>query len=195
MKQKQQNCAGNFSSIICLGKNIENKSPSEILYQTTIKKENKENSKKQLIKELKNYISTAQILYSSEDELRKIRYFLYKNKTPQEKIEYIQNLLLKHANNVGLNQAIKDLQRSLSILNKNRKNSPINSKNILKEDGIFGEKTKATLKNICKNFDLFTIKKYFLKGIINNIIFDTKNKQNIDTEELIYTTIKVLKEY
>ena len=104
------------------------------------------------------------------------------------------NSFKKHCNNIGFSQAIKDLQRGLSILNKNRKNSPIEAKNILIEDGIYGTKTKAAFKNACNNYSSRIIKKYFLKGIINNIIFDTKNNYNINSEDLLYKTTKDLKE-
>ena len=103
----------------------------------------------------------------------------------QEKINEIKAFLIPHIQLVGQEQAIKDLQRGLSILNKNRKASPIKAKNALKTDGIWGNKTQACLCDICKNYTLKIIKKYIKKGIQNNIIFDTKNNSDIDTSKLL----------
>lgn len=195
MNKNRQFCVANFSNAICLGKDILEQKPSEILYEISNKNKVEQKIKNKLINELAEFLTPAQILYSSLDDLKKIKYFLYKNKTPKESFKYLENMLLKHINNVGEIQAIKDLQRGLSILNKNRRKSPIEVKNILIEDGIFGPKTKNALENACKTYSLNVIKKYFLKGIINNIIFDTKNNQNIDTIQMINDVIEKLKGY
>ena len=79
-------------------------------------------------------------------------------------------------------------------MNKNKKNCIIEAKNILKEDGIYGEKTKASLYEACKNYNSRVIKKYILKGVLNNIIFNTKNKINIDTRKLLNDTKLSLEE-
>lgn len=177
------------------GKEIEFEPLEKILYKNSIDKKLNEKRKNKLINELGDNLSNAEILYSSIDDLKRIRYFLYKNKTPQEAKEYILKLIKKHSAKVGLEQATKDLQRGLSILNKNRKNSPIEAKNILVEDGIFKDKTKATLEDVCKNYSLNVIKKYILIGIMNNIIFDTKNKSEIDTKKMLKEVVGNLRGY
>ena len=68
------------------------------------------------------------------------------------------------------------------------------AKNVLKEDGIYGEKTKASLYKVCKNYNSRVIKKYILKGVLNNIIFNTKNETNIDTQKLLNDTKLSLEE-
>ena len=168
---------------------------SKLLYGNKPKEKKVDFKLNELLFELKDFLTPAQMLYPNKLELMKQRYFLYQNKTQKEKREYIKKLILRHANNVGKIQAIKDLQRGLSILNKNRRNSPIEAKNILKEDGIIGPKTKASLDDICQNYSLNIIKKYILKGIMNNIIFETKNNKNINTERKLEETIKELRRY
>lgn len=195
MFKKQQNCAADFSNAICLGKQIIEKEPKEILYKSSILDEAKNKERNKLINELKDELTNAQALYSSIADLKRIRYCLYKNKSPLETKEYIKKMILKHAANVGLNQAIKDLQRGLGILNKNRRNSLLKAKNLLLEDGIYGEKTDEALDNACKNYSLNVIKKNILNGIMANIIFDTKNNQNVDSKKLLENTIFNLKGY
>lgn len=180
---------------IYLGMDFEVENPKDVLYKNSIKQEIKQLEKEELLNELGDCLSASQILYSTNEDLKRIRYFLYKNKTQDETIEYILKLIKKHSKNVGETQAIKDLQRGLSILNKNRRDSIIEAKNILKEDGIFGKKTKATLYDVCKNYSLNIIKKYILRGIINNIIFDTKNNPNINTKKKIEGVLKDLRRY
>ena len=68
------------------------------------------------------------------------------------------------------------------------------AKNILKEDGIYGEKTKASLYEACKNYNSRVIKKYILKAVLNNIIFSTKNEIKIDTQKLLQNTKLSLEE-
>ncbi|MBQ9149491.1 hypothetical protein IJX73_01025 [bacterium] len=82
----------------------------------------------------------------------------------------------------------------MSLLNKNRKDCIIEAKNILKEDGIFDDKTKASLYETCKNYNSRVIKKYILKGVLNNIIFNTKNEVKIDTQKLLNDTKLSLEE-
>jgi len=68
------------------------------------------------------------------------------------------------------------------------------AKNVLKEDGIYGEKTKSSLYEACKNYNSRVIKKYILKAVLNNIIFNTKNEVNIDTQKLLQNTKLSLEE-
>lgn len=167
----------------------------KLLYGNDTKVEKtKEKLRNRLIKELGDNLSSAQILYSTIKELLVLRRKIEKEKTPIDIQKEVDKFFKIHCHNVGFSQAIKDLQRGLSILNRNRRNSPIEAKNILVEDGIYGPKTKAVLKNACNCYSSGTIKKYILKGIINNIIFDTKNNDKINTQELLNKTIKDLQE-
>lgn len=159
----------------------------EILYRTSIDELFKERKRDKLIKELKNDLSQAQILYSRLDELIKIQQL--------KRISEINNFINSHKYYVDETQAIKDLQKGLNILNKNRKNSPIECKNTLLEDGIYGDKTNATLYDACLNYPTRIIKKCIFKAIINNVIFGTKNENKINTENLLKKFIKLIKEY
>lgn len=100
-------------------------------------------------------------------------------------VKEIFKFLEPHIKLVGKEQAIKDLQKGVSLLNKNRRKSAVPTKNILKQDGVYGFKTNAALCDVCKNYKPKIVKKYIQKGIENNIIFDTKNNSNINTNELI----------
>lgn len=103
----------------------------------------------------------------------------------EQKMLEVMDLLQSHINSTGRTQSIKDLQRGLNILNKNRRQSPIKEKILLDEDGIFGNKTFACFNSICKNYTPRIIVKYIKKGAINNAIFSTKNNPKINTNELI----------
>ena len=105
---------------------------AHIFFKTSIDESSNKKKRKRLINELGNDLTQAQILYSKLEELIKIRQL--------KRIEEIKKFINSHKKYVGEIQAIKDLQRGLSILNKNRRNSPIECKNILIEDGIFGIK-------------------------------------------------------
>lgn len=168
--------------------------PVEILYKSSIKQHKINKLRNRLIKELGDNLTSEQVFYATIRELLFLRRKIEKEKTPLCIQKEVDDFFQKHCNNVGFSQAIKDLQRGLSILNKNRRNSPIEAKNILIEDGIYGPKTKASFKNVCNHYSSRTIKKYILKGIINNIIFDTKNNNKINTQNLLNETIKDLKE-
>lgn len=65
-------------------------------------------------------------------------------------------------------------------------------KNILKEDGVLGSKTCSALFNVCKNYPLNVVKKYIKRGILNNIIFDTKNNKNINSYKLVRDVLNIL---
>jgi len=160
-----------------------------------------------LLNEIKFKLTNKQILYSSIEELLKLKnkqddlfkaFNFFKNTNSSKinlKIEQIILFLDNHAKIVGHKQAIKDLQVGLSLLNKNRRNSPIIVKNILKDDGDYGQKTYACLCDACKNYSLESIKKYIKLGAKNNIIFDTKNNYKIDTEELINKIVKKINKF
>jgi hypothetical protein len=116
------------------------------------------------------------------------------NQTIKEKIEEISDFIELISQKLDEKQAIVALQTGLSLLNKNRKDCILKAKNALKEDGIYGEKTKASLYEACKNYNSRVIKKYILKGVLNNIIFNTKNEDKIDTQKLLNETKLSLEE-
>ena len=145
----------------------------------------KEKMRSYLINKLYAHLTPAKILYSSIEDLSKLRQEL--------RFKRVVKFVDEHIKSVGYKQAVKDLQVGLTILNGCQRNSPCECKNALKYDGIFGGKTKASLNDACKNYPVSVIEKYIIKGIENNIIFDTKNRKNIDTEKLMEKTCLKLK--
>lgn len=156
-----------------------------------------QNYRNKLIDVLADKLTTAQILYSPIENLEKIKNkfgglserHLFaldeNNNAASAKLDKIATLLNLHIEKVGKKQAIKDLQLALTLLNKNRKKSLCQSKNALKEDGIYGIKTHSCLFDVCKNYSYNVIKSYLIKGILNNIIFDTKNNPDKNTRKMI----------
>lgn len=152
---------------------------------------------------IKGELSSAKILYATKEELLDIlvneqkekisnEFIRLNNQTVDEKISEIFDFIEVITNILDKIQATIALQTGLGLLNKNRKNSIIEAKNTLKEDGIYGEKTKASLYNACKNYNSRIIKKYILKAVLNNIIFNTKNEDKIDTKKLLNSAKIVL---
>ena len=162
------------------------------------------------IKTLKNLIYRFSILkkYNFENEINneliKIAQFIlklkqyyclnykFRNVDVYSRIIDLMEYFNVHILNVGFGFAIRDLQLGLNLLNKKRQNSLFADKNILKEDGIFGSKTCSALFNVCKNYPLSVIKKYIKRGILNNIIFDTKNNKNINSYKLVCDVLNIL---
>lgn len=162
------------------------------------------------IKTLKNLIYRFSILkkYNFENEINneliKIAQFIlklkqyyclnykFRNVDVYSRIIDLMEYFNVHILNVGFGFAIRDLQLGLNLLNKKRQNSLFADKNILKEDGIFGSKTCSALFNVCKNYPLSVIKKYIKRGILNNIIFDTKNNKNINSFKLVCEVLNIL---
>ena len=148
----------------------------------------KRETRNKILSQIKTKLSNKQILYSSVEELKEIKdkedilfeTYLFPFVLPNEKnIDKIKEIIIfldNHARIVGHEQAIRDLQIGLSILNKNRRNSPIEAKNILKDDGIYGNKTFSCLCLVCKNYPAEIIKRYIKLGAKNNFIFNMKNK-------------------
>lgn len=101
------------------------------------------------------------------------------------KIQDILDFLQKHIKKVGTEQAVKDFQRGLNILNKYNKKSLIKFKQPVEEDGILGSQTYSCLSNICKNYSPMIIKKYITRGALNNVIFNTKNDKRINTDKKV----------
>lgn len=132
------------------------------------------------------------LTFIQEQKQKYSRQRINKNVDINDRIKEVENFMRPHIQLVGEAQAVKDLQRGLSLLNKNRRKSPIEAKNILKQDGICGHKTIACLCDACKNYSPSVIKKYLKKGVRNNIIFGTKNNPNIDTKALMNELCKNL---
>ena len=169
------------------------------------KEKKKPLTREKVLSLIKGKISNAKILYATKEELIEIlknerkekflsEFERLNNQTSSEKIEEILDFIKFIAQKSDEKQAIIALQTGLSLLNKNRKDCIIEAKNILKEDGIYGDKTKASLYEACKNYNSRVIKKYILKGVLNNIIFNTKNEVNIDTQKLLNDTKLCLEE-
>ena len=169
------------------------------------KEKKKPLTREKVLSLIKGELSNAKILYATKEELIKIlknerkQKFLSEferlnNQTSSEKIEEILDFIRFIAQKLDEKQAIIALQTGLSLLNKNRKDCIIEAKNALKEDGIYGEKTKASLCEACKNYNSRVIKKYILKGVLNNIIFNTKNEVKINTHKLLNDTKLCLEE-
>jgi len=168
-------------------------------------KEKKLLTREKILSLIKGELTNAKILYATKEELieilkneRKEKFLLeferLNNQSSREKIEEILDFIRFIAQKLDEKRAIIALQTGLSLLNKNKKNCIIEAKNALKEDGIFGNKTKASLYEACKNYNSRVIKKYILKGVLNNIIFNTKNETNIDTQKLLQNTKLYLEE-
>ncbi len=163
------------------------------------KQKKKPLTREKILSLIKSELSNAKVLYVTKEELIEIllnerkekflsEFKRLNNQTINEKVEEISNFIKLIAQELDKKQAIIALQTGLSLLNKNRRNSIIEAKNLLKEDGIYGNKTRASLYETCKNYNSRVIKKYILKGLLSNIIFNTKNEQNIDTQKLLLNT-------
>lgn len=102
------------------------------------------------------------------------------------------DFLQKHIRKVGTEQAVKDFQRGLNILNKYNKKSPIEAKRPIDEDGILGNQTYSCLENVCQKYISQIVQKYVRRGAVNNAIFDTKNDGRIDTDKRVLNIYKNL---
>lgn len=102
--------------------------------------------------------------------------------TIQEVLDFLQ----KHIKKVGTEQAVKDFQRGLNILNRYNKKSPIEAKRPIEEDGILGNQTYSCLESICQKYTPRVVQKYLRRGAINNAVFDTKNDKRINTDKKVF---------
>lgn len=100
-------------------------------------------------------------------------------------IQEVLDFLQKHIRKVGTEQAVKDLQRGLNILNGYNKKSLIEAKRPIEEDGILGNQTYSCLENVCKYYPPIVLRKYIKRGAVNNAVFDTKNDRRIDTDKKV----------
>ena len=89
----------------------------------------------------------------------------------------ITDIIDKLAPKIGREQAIKDLQTGLNILNKT--NGKAEAK--IEIDGKYGVQTHAALENACKTYPAQAIRKSVKTAAISNAVFDTKNKKKVDT--------------
>lgn len=83
----------------------------------------------------------------------------------------------KHSEKVGHEQAVRDFQKAINNLRK--------FKPKLKEDGYMGEKTYEGISYICQYYPVRLINKFIRRAAINNVIFDTKNNERINTEKKV----------
>ena len=107
------------------------------------------------------------------------------NKADTNNIQEVLDFLQKHIKKVGTEQAVKDLQRGLNILNGYNKKSLIEAKRPIEEDGILGNQTYSCLENVCKYYLPIVLRKYIKRGAVNNAVFDTKNDNRIDTDKKV----------
>lgn len=94
----------------------------------------------------------------------------------EAKYKELADFLRTNVKNTGEEQSIKDFQTGINLLTKNYKAD-------IKADGIYGLITHSTFSVALKYYSLKTVKKYLRRGIINNLIFETKNNLQIDTNE------------
>lgn len=111
------------------------------------------------------------------------------------KISVIENrktdiypMLDMYAKNYGKERVIEALKSGLNIFLKQKSN--IFSKKVNLTD----ENWQNFLKYVQEKYPIETIEKYLNKGLISNLIFETKNLKNIDTVKLIDLAQKLKKE-
>ena len=115
-----------------------------------------------------------------------------KKLTIDEKILELGDFLKKQADEYGKEQAVKDLQRGLNILNGYKENIFIKDKKIIDEDGDFGSKSKACLSYALNNYPIKEIKNYFEIGAFNNAMENYKYNQKASLKKEMYSIEKNL---
>ena len=100
----------------------------------------------------------------------------------------IYPMLNFYSNNYGKERTVEALKSGLDIFLKQKKD-------------IFPQNVKLTDENwleilefIQNNYPIQTIEKYLNKGLISNLVFETKNSKNINTSKLVDTALKLKKE-
>ena len=100
----------------------------------------------------------------------------------------IYPMLNLYSNNYGKERTVEALKSGLDIFLKQKKD-------------IFPQNVKLTDENwleilefIQNNYPIQTIEKYLNKGLISNLVFETKNSKNINTSKLVDTALKLKKE-
>ena len=92
------------------------------------------------------------------------------------------------SNNYGKGRVVEALKSGIDIFWKQKKD--IFPQNIKLTD----ENWLAILELIQNNYPIQTIEKYLSKGLISNLVFETKNSKNINTSKLVDTILKLKKE-
>ena len=100
----------------------------------------------------------------------------------------IYSMLDMYAKNYGKERVIEALKSGLNIFLKQKSN--IFSKKVNLTD----ENWQNFLKYVQEKYPIETIEKYLNKGLISNLVFETKNLKNIDTVKLIDLAQKLKKE-
>lgn len=93
-----------------------------------------------------------------------------------------------YSNNYGKGRVVEALKSGIDIFLKQKKD--IFPQNIKLTD----ENWLAILELIQNNYPIQTIEKYLSKGLISNLVFETKNSKNINTSKLVDTILKLKKE-
>lgn len=96
-------------------------------------------------------------------------------------VQQILDYLKRHSQKFGNEQAVKDLQTGLNILNKTNGNADAK----IEIDGDYGVQTHACLEGACKTYTAQEIFKNIKRAAVSNAIFDTKNKKKINTESRV----------
>lgn len=116
------------------------------------------------------------------------KYDLTKKKFNSDVKSDIYPMLDFYSNNYGKGRVVEALKSGLDIFLKQKKD-------------IFPQNVKLTDENwleilefIQNNYPIQTIEKYLSKGLISNLVFETKNSKNINTSKLVDTALKLEKE-
>ena len=116
------------------------------------------------------------------------KYDLTKKKFNSDVKSDIYPMLDFYSNNYGKERTVEALKSGLDIFLKQKKD-------------IFPQNVKLTDENwleilefIQNNYPIQTIEKYLNKGLISNLVFETKNSKNINTSKLVDTALKLKKE-
>ena len=116
------------------------------------------------------------------------KYDLTKKKFNSDVKSDIYPMLNLYSNNYGKERTVEALKSGLDIFLKQKKDiSPQNVK-------LTDENWLEILEFIQNNYPIQTIEKYLNKGLISNLVFETKNSKNINTSKLVDTALKLKKE-
>ena len=116
------------------------------------------------------------------------KYDLTKKKFNSDVKSDIYPMLNLYSNNYGKERTVEALKSGLDIFLKQKKDiSPQNVK-------LTDENWLEILEFIQNNYPVQTIEKYLSRGLISNLIFETKNSKNINTSKLVDTALKLKKE-
>lgn len=96
---------------------------------------------------------------------------------PQQILDYIKT----HSRKFGNEQATKDLQTGLNVLNREYGNKAPK----IEIDGDYGVQTHAALVNACKNYSTKDIQTNIKHAAVSSVIFDTKNNKKFNTENKV----------